>query len=331
MTQLPRRIFIKSLSTSVLAPAIIRSSTWAAGKVPKLPLAVSTLGCPKWDWKTILKNTAEWGFAALELRGILDQMDLTKCSEFVGDNVKTSIKDLRALGLKISDLGASAMLHEPDSKKRAEQMDEAKRFIDLANRLEVPYVHVFPNKLVQGEERRITVERIIDGMLELGKYARGSGVAVILESHGDFTDSPTLLQILKGSQMTSTGFLWDAHHTFTLSKEKPEDTFKVLGKFVRHTHLKDSRAPIAGEKDRRYVLTGTGEVPVKTTVQVLKNNGYKGYYCLEWEKRWHPELEEPEIVFPHYAKTMREYLTETNSKASPNSAENTDGIKKQIQ
>ncbi len=316
MTQFPRRTFIKSLSTSILAPAIIRSSTWAAGKAPKLPLAVSTLGCPKWDWKTILKNTAEWGFAALELRGILDQMDLSKCPEFVGDNVKTSIKDLRALGLKISDLGASAMLHEPDPKKRAEQMDEAKRFIDLANRLEVPYVRVFPNKLVAGEERRITVERIIDGMLELGKYARGSGVAVILESHGDFTDSPTLLQILKGSQMTSTGFLWDAHHTFVLSREKPEDTFKVLGKYVRHTHLKDSRAPLAGEKDRRYVLTGTGEVPVKETVQVLKNNGYKGYYCLEWEKRWHPELEEPEIVFPHYAKTIREYLSETTLKPS---------------
>ncbi len=315
MSIIPRRTFIKSMSLSVVAaPAIISASTWAASKAMRLPIAFSTLGCPKWEWKTILKNAAEWGYSALEMRGLLDQMDLPKCPEFVGDNVKTAIKDLHALGLKISDLGASANLHEPDLKKRTEQMDEAKRFIDLAHRMEVAYVRVFPNKLVAGEERRITVERIIAGLLELGKYARGSGVAVILESHGDFTDSPTLLQIMKGAQMTSTGFLWDAHHTCVMGKEKPEDTFKVLGKYVRHTHLKDSRAPIAGEKDRRYVLTGAGEVPVKATVQVLKAAGYKGYYCFEWEKRWHPEIDEPEIAFPHYAQTLREYLNESPAK-----------------
>lgn len=314
MNSFPRRTFLQSLTAAVAAPTILHAATWAANSAPKLPLAFSTLGCPKWDWKTILKNASEWGFAALEMRGLLDQMDLPRSPQFMGENIKTSQRDLKALGLKISDLGASARMHEPDAKKRAEQMDEAKRFIDLAHSLDVPYVRVFPDKLVPGEERRITVERIIDGILELGKYARGSGVAVILESHGDFTDSPTLLQILKGAQMTSTGFLWDAHHTCVMSKEKPEDSFKLLGKYVRHTHLKDSRAPQAGEKDRRYVLTGTGEVPVRETVQVLKAAGYKGYYCLEWEKRWHPEIDEPEIAFPHYAKTIREYLTETAAK-----------------
>lgn len=314
MNSLPRRAFLKTLTASVAAPAILHSATWATNSAPKLPIAFSTLGCPKWDWKTILKNAAEWGFAAIEMRGLLDQMDLPKSPQFIGENIKASQRDLKALGLKISDLGASARMHEPDPKKRAEQMDEAKRFIDLAYNLGVPYVRVFPDKLVPGEERRITVERIIDGMRELGQYARGSNVTVILESHGDFTDSPTLLQIMKGAQMTTTGFLWDAHHTCVFSKEKPGDTFKSLGKYVRHTHLKDSRAPQAGEKDRRYVLTGMGEVPVKETVQVLKAAGYKGYYCLEWEKRWHPEIEEPEIAFPHYAKTLREYLTETVSK-----------------
>ena len=51
-----------------------------------------------------------------------------------------------------------------------------------------------------------------------------------------------------------------------------------------------------------------GEVPVKEQVAVLAKNGYKGFYCFEWEKKWHPEIEEPEVAFPHYAKTMAEYL-----------------------
>ena len=84
-------------------------------------------------------------------------------------------------------------------------------------------------------------------------------------------------------------------------EEQPADTYATLGRWVRHTHLKDSRPEGA---DRRYVLTGTGEVPVKEQVKVLAGGGYPGYYCFEWEKKWHPEIEEPEVAFPHYAKVM---------------------------
>jgi len=83
---------------------------------------------------------------------------------------------------------------------------------------------------------------------------------------------------------------------------------------VRHTHLKDSRPPQNSEKDRRYVLTGTGEVPVKETVKVLVANGYRGYYGFEWEKRWHPEIEDPEVAFPHFANVIRQYLAEAGFK-----------------
>jgi hypothetical protein len=45
-------------------------------------------------------------------------------------------------------------------------------------------------------------------------------------------------------------------------------------------------------------------------VAVLAKAGYTGYYSFEWEKRWHPEIEDPEVAFPHYARTIGEYLTE---------------------
>jgi hypothetical protein len=50
-------------------------------------------------------------------------------------------------------------------------------------------------------------------------------------------------------------------------------------------------------------------------VKTLATGGYKGYYCFEWEKKWHPEIEDPEIAFPHYARTMTEYLREAGVKA----------------
>jgi len=280
----------------------------------KLPLAVSTLGCPKWDWDTIVRNTSSWGFAALELRGIQNQMDLPRCPEFSGTRLKATLQDLSAQGLSISDLGASAQMHERDPVKRARHMDEARRFIDLAHELHAPYVRVFPDRFIQGEDRRITFSRISEGLLELGEYARPAGVTVILESHGDFRRAADILPVLEGAKSQNVAFLWDAYHT-CVEGEKPADTYNQLGKYTRHIHIKDSvPVPGKGNADRRYVLLGTGDVPVQEIVGVLVKNGYKGYYCLEWEKRWHPEIEEPEVAFPHYAKTIRRYLSEAGFK-----------------
>jgi predicted xylose isomerase-like sugar epimerase len=47
---------------------------------------------------------------------------------------------------------------------------------------------------------------------------------------------------------------------------------------------------------------------VKKQVQTLVDIGYKGYFSYEWEKVWHPDLEEPEIAFPEYAEVMTGYL-----------------------
>lgn len=310
--KITRRQFTQSFGAAVAAPAIISAGTWASKKVKRLPIAFSTLGCPAWEWKKVLDQAAQWGYAAMELRGVGGEMDLPKSPQFIGAKLKESLKDLDALGLKVSDLGASARLGEVDPKKRAEQLDEARRFADLAHQMQVPYVRVFGGKLTQGQTMEDATKRIVAGFKELHEHVKDSGVTLLIESHDEFTTSESLLNILQGVNLPTAALLWDAHHTFVTGKEQPAETFKNLSKFVRHTHLKDSKP---GEKDRRYVLTGTGEVPVKEIVKVLAANGYKGYYCFEWEKKWHSEIEEPEIAFPHYAKVMREYLAEAGVKA----------------
>src|SRR3954451_19096236 len=106
----------------IAGSALAASATGSSKPARRLPIAVSTLGCPKWDWNTILRNTSGWGFAALELRGIQDQMDLPKCAEFTGTRLKSTLQDISAAGLSISDLGASAQMHEPDPGKRKKHM-----------------------------------------------------------------------------------------------------------------------------------------------------------------------------------------------------------------
>ena len=184
-------------------------------------------------------------------------------------------------------------------------MDEGKRFIDLAHALHCPFVRVFGDKFIEGEPRQTGFDRTVAGLKELGEHARKSGVTVLIESHGDFYESDTLKRLMETVNLPSVGLLWDTHHTFVSGHEKPAQTWAALGKYVKHVHLKDS---IPKGNDRQYVLTGQGDVPIRETVQLLARGGYKGFYNLEWEKTWIPDLEEPEVVFPQFAKVMQEYL-----------------------
>jgi sugar phosphate isomerase/epimerase len=297
-----RRTFMTALAASVAAPAILRSR-----RKPKFPIAFSTLGCPAWSWKTILEQADRLGFAAVELRGVAGEMDLTKVPELSGSRLADTKKDLAALGLVVSDLGASAAMHET-GEARDKALDEGRRFIDLAHAMGVKYVRMFGDRIPAGEAREAVFARVIEGFQQMSQHAKGAGVTVVMESHGDFTHSKDIEAVRAGVGSDAFAILWDAHHTYVAGHEAPADTYAALGRWVRHTHLKDSKSTGPGAEDRRYVLTGTGEVPVKSQVQVLVNAGYKGYYCFEWEKKWHPEIEEPEVAFPHYAQTMAQYL-----------------------
>ncbi len=292
-----RRAFLKSTGISLAAPALLNAMPAAK----QLPIAFSTLGCPAWDWKTIVTRAREWGYAAIELRGVNGEMDLPKVPEFSPARIAGTIRELKDSNLKISDLGASARMHEKDPKVREAQFDEAKRFIELAHRLESPFVRIFGDKFVEGEPKEATIDRIIEGLKKVGQFTKGTKVVAIVETHGDFTSADVIAKILSSVNMPEVGLLWDTRHTVVAGGEAPADTWKKVGKWVRHTHIKDS----VGEK---YVLPGTGTVPLREIVQVLRKGGYKGYYCFEWEKKWHPEIEEPEIAFPRYAKVLAELL-----------------------
>lgn len=289
---------------------LVTGAAWAASARPgwaratRLPIAFSTLGCPKWPWRTVLDVAAREGYAAIELRGLHGELDLPKRPEFAPAALSTTMADLRALHLRIVCLGSSVQLHHRDPEVRAGHFDDGRRFVDLAAKLEAPYVRVFGDKVLDDEPRAAGVERVARGLRQLADHARGSGVEIIIESHGDFTSSPILASVLQAAGR-GVGLLWDAHHTFVAGGEAPKQTLSTLGPWVRHTHLKDSRPAGA---DRRYVLTGSGDVPVADAARALLATGYEGLYCFEWEKMWHPDIEEPEVAIPHYARVMREYL-----------------------
>ncbi len=109
LQDLSRRCFLKNTS-SLLLSALLFSSFRPKKYVPKL--SFSTLGCPDWDFDTIINFAAENNYNGIEFRGIQKELDLTKCPSFSSDeNIKTSIQKLNSNNLKVVDLGSSTSLH----------------------------------------------------------------------------------------------------------------------------------------------------------------------------------------------------------------------------
>ena len=48
----------------------------------------------------------------------------------------------------------------------------------------------------------------------------------------------------------------------------------------------------------KLVHLGDGDVPLDETIAALRDVGYDGALTLEWEKLWHPELDEPDVALP---------------------------------
>ncbi|MDE3183615.1 MAG: sugar phosphate isomerase/epimerase [Bacteroidota bacterium] len=298
-----RRKFLKATTLLMAAPF---APKFFDVKNNKPLLSFSTLGCPDWNFKKITDFAVEHHYKGLEIRGLLREMDLTKCPEFSSpQNISATLALMKEKNLAFIDLGSSTNLHIADPDKRKKNLDEAKRFIDLAQKINCPHVRVFPNDLPKDQDKNKTMDLITKGLLELGDYAKGSNVSVLMETHGDVVWSDDIQKIMENAFNKNTGLVWDVANMWSITKEPPAQVYPKLKKYIRHTHIKDLKM-IDGKE--HYTLLGEGEVPIFTAVDLLAKGGYKGYYSFEWEKLWHPEIAEPEIAIAQYSEVMLKHF-----------------------
>src|SRR4029077_13493684 len=102
-----RRTRVTSAQAS--AAVLARPRAWMPSPRERFPIGFSTLGCPNWTWTQILEFAQSHDYAAVELRGLQKNMDLTLAPELSrdGGRIEESKRELRERGLRISDLGAS--------------------------------------------------------------------------------------------------------------------------------------------------------------------------------------------------------------------------------
>lgn len=271
-----------------------------------MKLSASTLGCPDWTLAQILTRFKAYGYDGVELRGLGPDLDLTQSPVFATPAaLQQSRQAFADAGLEICCVDASARFTDAEAGERAKHADEARRAIDLASALGAPLVRVFGGAIPDGGSRAASLGFLVENLRALGDYAESAGgnVSVVLETHDAFSTGAQVAEVLAQVDHAGVGALWDLHHPFRAG-ETPAETFAALCPYVKLTHVKDSRP------GGTYCLLGEGDVPLREMLALLHKGGYDGYVSVEWEKRWIPELADPQDALPQYAATLRRYLSE---------------------
>lgn len=263
-----------------------------------MKLCFSTLACPRWTFDEIVNTAKDFGYDSVEIRGVADTINATEITAFDDKNIQNTKKRLDTLGLKIVCLTSGATI--ADETKYSDAMAEAKAYIDLAQKLGVPYVRIMSTGKPDFSEGSADLTAV--GYAELCKYADSKGVTPLLETNGLMCDTALLKRIMEYVPCENKGVLWDVHHPYRFNGESPETTIANVGKYVKHVHLKDS---VAVDGTINYKITGYGDLPLKKIVKLLEDQNYDGAFSLEWVKRWDTTLEEPGIVLMNYVHYMQ--------------------------
>jgi sugar phosphate isomerase/epimerase len=276
-----------------------------------MKISFSTLACPAWNLEKAIAMASQEGYDGIELRFLENDDRLWLRPEFCGPGLARTRQQLGDLGLEIPCVDTSCFFHHPDAGERKQSLEAGKSMMELAAALGAGGIRVFGDRVQPGADRHDTCSWIAEGLRELAEFGSPLGVQVWLESHGDFARAGDTLEVLALAGHDSVGVLWDPVNAFTDFGEVPAAGLPLLGGRIRHVHLKDARPPqkpaLAGHPAPLWdpVLMGEGNFPGRDVLRALRESGYQGFVSFEWEKRWHPDIPEPEIALPHFMRWIK--------------------------
>jgi sugar phosphate isomerase/epimerase len=262
-------------------------------------IAFSTLAFPDASLATAVSLGRKWGYGGVELR-LID-----------GELIDPAMPAAARAAVKQTADGAGLPIVAVDSSIRLTGEDagpELRRFLELASDWESPLVRVFGGPLAAEDPARTTQLQAAASVLEAAiPAAERLGVAIGVETHDAFSASSVLAELLAMVESGSVGAVWDSHHPHRMG-EPPAEVMARIGARTLLAQVKDARRAPKRDDGWRLVLLGEGEVPVREMLGLLTAGGYRGWISVEWEKRWHPEIEEPEVALPQHLERLNSWL-----------------------
>ncbi len=246
-----------------------------------MKLAFSTRNVRPQSFLELCNYARDYGFDGFEVDDVQTERQLHQDSLFRSGSASDARRKLRNRGISVSALNCAVPLDGDITE------EEILRLLDIA--------------IFAGVETIIVRSDVSDDAAllrnKLGKAlqkAEESGIEILFETSGPFSDSEKLIALINDFGSTAIGAAWDVRKTCFTAKESVQTTIKTLGAYIRYVRLGDM-------KDGRKVLLGDGELPVQDFLNALRALNYEGFVCASWNE----EINDPDIVLTHFASFLK--------------------------
>ncbi len=273
-----------------------------------MPIQVgfSSMVCPSWDLETIVLQAAQMGYDGVELRGLNGTFHLPDVPELASDPAAI-VSRFADAGVQLVCLGSSASFESPKSQELAKNRRQLIETIELASKLECPFVRVFLGESA-GSEHRGTLGRIASELHELATVAANHGTTILVENGGDFSASEDLWFVVDAVSHPGLRACWNPLNG-RFHGEHPTTSIPRLGRHLAAIRVIDG---LFDEQEQflGYEMPGLGDVGFDHVVRLLKGVCFQGWLIFEWP-RMVATLPEPEVALPRVIKYVREQLEQT--------------------
>lgn len=187
-----------------------------------------------WDLNTILTKLPELGFEAVELRtshahGVEPTLNTAE---------RTQIQErFQKSRLRLLSFGSTCEFQSPDANIRKKNVEDGKKWVDLAHDTGAWGVKVRPNGMPKDVPQDVTVKNIAASLRELGDYAQGRGIEIWMEVHGAITQLPSIsAQIMRETKHQQVGVCWNSNPTDVVNGSVRQ-SFDLLKPWIRNVHI----------------------------------------------------------------------------------------------
>ena len=270
-----------------------------------MKLSISTYGWKQYPWREFEKIAVDARYEGIEIHDAREERISGEGAPFSPAQLGRTVRRLASENIRISCVD---LIGNPADPKAFDAcVAEAMGSIEFAAKVRCPYVRLRAHPVsAEAEKDDENVRAVIKAVMPFAQRFR---VTVLIETVGLYADTKRLQSILDAFALDSLSALWDTHHTCRFAGETPQQTITNLGAYVKHVHMKDS---LVKDGEVEYTLPGEGDLPMAEIFNALRSVNYAGFVCLEWDPKWMTSIDDPYIVYTHFAQYVKNNEPKTN-------------------
>jgi sugar phosphate isomerase/epimerase len=297
MMRILRRQFLQTTAAAAVAGTGLSSSLIASAQAAPADDSAESqgsktprlfAGCCAYSYRKYLQHgpmtMEDFIRKAVELR--LDGVDMT--AYYFKSTDPAYLASLRHLayktGVPFSGAACGVSMVEADADRRAEALNEIRKWVDVTDALGASHLRVFAGKLPRGATMQQAVDWVVETMKPACDYAGKKGIMIGVEDHSGVTQNADVcLEIMRRVNSPYAGINLDITHFIPTPTEDEYAQIAACIPYATNTHIRD------------HFDDGT-PIDMDRVWRLFAKAGFKGYMSAEYEGKEDPMTGVPKLV-----------------------------------